>query len=316
MCTVKKAFVLGAGLGTRLNKLTEQLPKPMIPVFGKPLIEFAFDHLIDAGFEKFIINTHHEAKAYKEYFKTEKYRDKPLTFVHEPLLLDTGGGIDNVSNILKPDPFIVYNGDILTDLPLNDLIEAHNANNSLVTLALRSTGKAKHIALEDNKITDIRNMLESGKEGTHMFTGIYACSPKFLNYLKHDTKHSVITVFLELIKDGLLGGTIIDTGEWWDLGTREAYLEAHRVISKSEFPSYFNNSERSSFSEISESFISKNIKIDKSSYIAKSAIIDQDTEIINSIVWPGAKVSKGSILKRCVVRNGQIAKGKLENEDI
>ena len=232
------------------------------------------------------------------------------------LFLDTGGGIDNISNILKPDPFIVYNGDILTDLPLNDLIEAHNANNSLVTLALRSTGKAKHIALEDNKITDIRNMLESGKEGTHMFTGIYACSPKFLNYLKHDIKHSVITVFLELIKDGLLGGTIIDTGEWWDLGTREAYLEAHRVLSKSEFPSYFNNSERSSFSEISESFISKNIKIDKSSYIAKSAIIDQDTEIINSIVWPGAKVSKGSILKRCVVRNGQIAKGKLENEDI
>jgi mannose-1-phosphate guanylyltransferase len=314
--TVKKAFVLGAGLGTRLKKLTEKLPKPMIPVFGKPLIEFAFDHLIDAGFEEFIINTHHEAKAYKEYFKTEKYRDKPLTFVHEPILLDTGGGIDNVSNILKPNPFIVYNGDILTDLPLNDLIDAHNANNYLVTLALRSTGEAKHIALEDNRITDIRNMLHSGKEGTHMFTGIYACSPEFLNYLKHDEKHSVITVFLELIKNGLLGGAVIDVGEWWDLGNRDAYLDAHNVLSKSEFPSYFNNLERSSDSEILKSFIGKNIKIDKSSHIAKSAIIDQDTEIINSIVWPGAKVSKGSILKRCIVRNGQIAKGKLENEDI
>ena len=109
---------------------------------------------------------------------------------------------------------------------------------------------------------------------------------------------------------------IIDIGEWWDLGTREAYLEAHRVLSKSEFPSYFNNLERFSDNEISESFIGKNIKIDKSSHIAKSAIIDQDTEIINSIVWPDAKVSKGSILKRCIVRNGQIAKGKLENEDI
>ena len=81
-------------------------------------------------------------------------------------------------------------------------------------------------------------------------------------------------------------------------------------------PSYFNNLERSSDSEILKSFIGKNIKIDKSSHIAKSAIIDQDAEIINSIVWPGAKVSKGSILKRCIVRNGQIAKGKLENEDI
>ena len=129
-----------------------------------------------------------------------------------------------------------------------------------------------------------------------MFTGIYACSPEFLNYLKYDEKHSVITVFLELIKNGLLGGAVIDVGEWWDLGNRDAYLDAHNVLSKSEFPSYFNNLERSSDSEILKSFIGKNIKIDKSSHIAKSAIIDQDTEIINSIFWPGAKVSKGSIL--------------------
>ena len=59
---MNKAFVLGAGLGTRLKKLTENIPKPMIPVFGKPLIEFAFDHLIDAGFGQFIVNTHHNAE--------------------------------------------------------------------------------------------------------------------------------------------------------------------------------------------------------------------------------------------------------------
>ena len=85
----------------------------MIPVFGKPLIEFAFDHLIDAGFGQFIVNTHHNAEAYIEHFTNRTYKEKPISFVYEPILLDTGGGIDNVANLLSPDPFIVYNGDIL-----------------------------------------------------------------------------------------------------------------------------------------------------------------------------------------------------------
>ena len=81
-----------------------------------------------------------------------------------------------------------------TDLPLDDLIKAHNNNDNLVTLALRSTGQAKHIALENNEVIDIRNMLGTDKSGTHLFTGIYACS-LFSNYLEHNKKHSVITIF-------------------------------------------------------------------------------------------------------------------------
>ena len=313
---MNKAFVLGAGLGTRLKKLTENIPKPMIPVFGKPLIEFAFDHLIDAGFGQFIVNTHHNAEAYTEHFTNRTYKEKPISFVYEPILLDTGGGIDNVANLLSPDPFIVYNGDILTDLPLDDLIKAHNNNDNLVTLALRSTGQAKHIALENNEVIDIRNMLGTDKSGTHLFTGIYACSPSFLNYLEHNKKHSVITIFLELIKNGLLGGTIIDEGQWWDLGTRDAYLDAHRTIPKSAFPSYQKSLKNYQNNKEIRFDCEQNIIADEASHIAEDATIESDTNIINSVIWSGAKVSKGSILKRCVVRNEQIAEGKLENLDI
>ena len=65
---MNKAFVLGAGLGTRLGKLTECIPKPLIPVFGKPLIEFAFEHLINSGISGFVVNTHHKADAYHDHF--------------------------------------------------------------------------------------------------------------------------------------------------------------------------------------------------------------------------------------------------------
>ena len=85
---IKKAFVLAAGLGTRLRPLTDQLPKPLIPVGHKPLITFAFDHLIaDAGIEEFIVNTHHLPEAFPAAFPEGIYRSRPVTFRREPVLL-------------------------------------------------------------------------------------------------------------------------------------------------------------------------------------------------------------------------------------
>ena len=131
---MKKAFVLGAGLGTRLKSLTEFLPKPLIPVYQRPLISFAFDHLQRAGVEEFVVNTHHCAEAYTEHFPDSSYNAAPITFRHEPVLLETGGGIDNVADLLGGDTFVVYNGDILTDLPLQEAFDAHATSGNLVTL--------------------------------------------------------------------------------------------------------------------------------------------------------------------------------------
>ena len=316
---MKKAFVLGAGLGSRLKKLTEQLPKPMIPVFGKPLIEYAFDHLNRSGVTQFIVNTHHCAKAYTDHFKNNHYKETPITFSHESVLLDTGGGIDNVSELLSPNPFLVYNGDILTDLPIINLLNHHSNNENLVTLALRTNGTGKHIALDSKlgKVTDIRNLLHSGNMGTYQFTGIYACDPQFLDYLQHKEKHSVIPVFLKLIQEKLLGGVVIDGGNWWDLGTRTNYLDAHQILSASTFPNYLtdiNSDWKRNYSK--ESQIAPDARVDKSSYIGRGAFIGSGAKIINSVIWPNSKVTSESQLTRCVVRHGQIAEGKLENIDI
>ena len=146
---IKQAFVLAAGLGTRLRPLTDTLPKPLIPVGLKPLITFAFDHLIaDAGVEEFIVNTHHLAGAYAEAFPEGAYRGRPLRFRHEPVLLETGGGIRNIADLLRPGggTLLIYNGDILTDLPLAPAIAYHRASGNEVTLVLRSQDGPKHIA--------------------------------------------------------------------------------------------------------------------------------------------------------------------------
>src|SRR5215469_13592196 len=123
---IAQAFVLGAGLGTRLRPLTDDLPKPLIPIFNKPLITFALDHLIAAGVESFVINTHHLPDRFADSLGQGNYRGYPLTLVHEPILLETGGGIKNAESLLSKTPtFFVYSGDILTDLPLTPLIDEH-----------------------------------------------------------------------------------------------------------------------------------------------------------------------------------------------
>src|SRR5437016_2814081 len=142
---IKRAFVLGAGLGTRLRPLTDDFPKPLIPIFQKPLITFALDHLAAAGVESFVINTHHRPEKFEELFAHQSYEGHFVRLVYEPVLLETGGGIKNAQSLLGAEPFIVYSGDILTNLPLAPLIEEHFAKGNDVTLALRETGLATDI---------------------------------------------------------------------------------------------------------------------------------------------------------------------------
>ena len=90
---INTAFILGAGLGTRLRPLTENTPKPLLELGGHPIITYAMEHLRSIGVKRFIINTHHCAKKYTEVFPENSWKGIPITFRHERILLDTAGGI-------------------------------------------------------------------------------------------------------------------------------------------------------------------------------------------------------------------------------
>ena len=316
---MNKAFVLGAGLGERLKPLTDQLPKPLIPVFHRPLITHAFDHLIAAGVDEFVVNTFHLPQEYARAFPDGTWRGRPVTFRQEvPIRLETAGGIANVRDLLdNGEPFIVYNGDILTDLPLAPLIQEHQQRGNLVTLALRSTGPALHIALDaaTGKITDIRNMLGTGHEGGHLFTGIYIVSPRFFDFLTPGKKESVIPIFLKLIEQGRqLGGVVIDEGQWWDLGNRLSYLEAHRhIVQMDGFPAYAPATRHPLISDTVR--ISASATLIGANLIGPGAIVEEGVTLEDCILWPGAEVASGASLRHCIVRSGIRAEGVHGDED-
>jgi len=230
--SIKSAFILGAGLGTRLRPLTEKCPKPLLPVQGRPLITYAMEHLRRAGIERFIVNTHHCAEVYEEVFPGHAWRGVPIIFRHEPVLLDTGGGIKNIADLLAADEtLLVYNGDILTDLPLQLLIEHHWQTGGEATLALRSAGHPRNVNLDAaGYVCDLRHVLGNPGVQACLFTGVYIVEQSLLGRIAPGVKQDIVPVFLDVIRERpqAVAGIVIDAGSWSDIGTPAIYHALNR----------------------------------------------------------------------------------------
>lgn len=322
---IQRAFVLGAGLGTRLRGLTARRPKPLIPIVNKPLITFAFDHLLAAGVKEFVVNTHHRAEIYDELFPDRRYRGAVIHFVHEPVLLETGGGIKNAEPFFNHAPLVVYNGDILTDLPLGPALAHHRERGNEVTLVLRSHGGPLHIALEDaGGVSDIHRKLGTQPKQEFLFTGIYIIQPEFFARIPPETKISVVPVFLEMIRRGAtLGGIVIDEGHWWDLGTREQYLDVHRffdtgkrIPDTEKFSTCVPEAFLSGMSRVHpHAQVSRDAQLLGATVIGPRATIGEGAVLTDCIVWEDAEIAVGSCLENCIVTAAQRVQGTFRDTD-
>jgi NDP-sugar pyrophosphorylase family protein len=224
---INTAFILGAGLGTRLRPLTENTPKPLLEIGGRPIITYAMEHLRTIGIKRFIVNTHHCAGKYKEAFPKNSWEGIPITFRNEPILLDTAGGIKNIEDLIASDErVIIYNGDIITNIPLELLIEKHFKLKASVTLALRSYGPLLNVNIDkDGFVCDMRHTLKNPGVRSCLFAGIYIVEKAFLRRLHAGKIESIVLPLVEMIKENprSVGGVVIDQGYWHDVGSLHEY---------------------------------------------------------------------------------------------
>jgi len=302
---VTQAFILGAGLGTRLRPLTDRLPKPLVPLFHRPLAEWAIAACNRAGIRRFAINTHHLPDAWHDFATRPGIRENEVTLFHEPVLLETGGGLKNIASWIGNEPLLVHNGDIFSTLPLEKLVAAHEASGLPATLALRSDGSEadKRVALDDSltRVTDVRNELGRAK-GTHVFSGIYCVNPDFLDLLPADEKVPVIPAFLELAKQGRLGAVVLDEGVWLDLGDRESYLQAHRELALGPAIHPLALIEPGATVE--------------NSIIGPGAVVAAGAVVRDSVVWPGGRIRGDARLGHCIVCSGLPIQGMHRDTDV
>ncbi len=315
MSRITQAFVLGAGLGLRLRPLTEQLPKPLVPIFQKPLITFALDHLRSIGIESFVINTHRLAEEFETAFASGEHAGAPVQLVHEPVLLETGGGIKNIESVLRPEPFIVYSGDILTDIDLPPLLEAHFAGGNDVTLALREDGLTTDVAVRDGRVVDIAGRF--GMTGSCDFAGVSIWNPDIFARIPPGKKTSFIPIVLDwLSAGGRIGGVILNEGQWFNIGSRAGYLEVHRTISEEGWrPAYVRDGDWP-VRIAPDAIVDPSARITGCSALGSGCRIGAGAVVHDTIVWPRAEIASQSDLRSCIVRADQRAAGTLRETDV
>jgi mannose-1-phosphate guanylyltransferase len=315
MNRITQAFVLAAGLGRRLKPLTDDLPKPLIPIFQKPLITFALDHLIDIGVDRFIINTHKLPELFQNFFRENNYAGHSITLLHEPDLLDTGGGIKNAEPHLGIEPFITYSGDILTDISLQPLVDEHFRRENDVTLALRETGLAAQVAFRQRRVVDIAKRY--GIEGNLDFANVAVWNPEVFQRILQRRKISFIPILADWIgQGGKIGGLVIDDGKWFNISSRGEYLDVHRMIFEEHWkPRYVKTGEW--HERVAQSaVVDPSAQLRGWTVVGRNCRVGSEAILEDTILWPSSEIASQSHLSGCIVRSRKRASGIHRNIDI
>ena len=315
MPSISQAFVLGAGLGTRLRPLTDDLPKPLVPVFQKPLITFALDHLIDAGVRSFVINTHKFPEQFVHFFGGNSYRGCEVTLIHEPELLETGGGIKNAESLLRPEPFISYSGDVLTDIDLQPLVDEHFRRGNDVTLALRETGLAAAVAYRNGRVVDLVNRY--GVPGNYDFANVSIWSQEILRRIPAKKKISFIPVVADWIgQGGKIGGVVLNERKWFNIGSRADYLGVHRLIAEENWKPGYIRAPEWPVKVAPDAELTASVHLSGFYSVGSRCQVGAGAILENSILWPGSQIASRSQLYGCIVRSHKKVSGVHRNIDI
>jgi NDP-sugar pyrophosphorylase family protein len=221
-----QAFILAAGYGERLRPITDFIPKPLLPILGKPVIELVLDRLSQIPVKSFGINLHHKSEMLMQWVASSPYAGK-IELFPEKAILGTGGGLSNAREFLGRSPFIVHNADILSDISLERLVEEHFSSGNLVTLAVHDYEKFNNLLIDSRNLKMWGSLEYRGPRLCKMaFTGIAVYSTDFLGFLPEGNS-SVVDAWLKARSSGRKIGTVDFSGcSWSDIGTPASYASA------------------------------------------------------------------------------------------
>ena len=224
---ISQAVILAGGKGVKMRPLTYEVPKPLIPVSGKPAIVYAIEMLRDAGIRDIIIAIGHLGNKIKEEIGNGKKYGVNISYSEETTPLGNAGALRNASAFLQKKPFIVMNGDVLTSINLSDLVAFHDEDRYMATMSLSTEPNTKGYGvalLRGEKVVGF--MKQDGKQTTQLVNaGVYIMNPDIMNYIPKSGPASLEDVFVKLADEGKLAGYTFE-GAWYEVSTPENYERA------------------------------------------------------------------------------------------
>ncbi|HEV8640815.1 MAG TPA: phosphotransferase [Methylomirabilota bacterium] len=279
-------FLPAAGLGERLRPVTNYLPKPLLPILGKPIIERILERLTAVCDGQIGINLHWKADLLRAWAVTSPWRDR-ITFFPEDPILGTGGALKNAESFLSGGPFIVHNSDILLDIDFSRLIEEHLSSGNTATLVCHRLPHLSNVVVDGNgQVLDVENPGASKPDPSTIadkvaYTGIAVYSPGILTFLPAGVSHATVA-WIAASKAGRKVRAMDFTGCYWnDVGDPTTYargvLDALREDGETVY--------------LSSAARCGRIELDGYVVLESGSEIRDGSRIRNCIVMPGADVS-------------------------
>lgn len=237
-------MIFAAGLGTRLKPLTDTMPKAMVPVAGKPLLQHVIEKLIHFGFEEIIVNVHHFPDQIIDYLRLNNNFGIRIEVSDErDFLLDTGGGIRKAATFFDDNkPFLVHNVDILSNVDLTDLYSQHLKSDALATLVVSKRDTYRYLLFDrqlnlrgwineksgETKPVGFSNSPDFNKLA---FSGIQILSPEVFDLMqKYDTKFPIMDFYLENAQTSCIRGFVPEKFRMIDVGKLNVLDDAEKFL--------------------------------------------------------------------------------------
>ncbi len=285
-------MILAAGFGTRLKPITDYMPKPLVPVLNKPLIEYSIELLAKHNITDIYLNLHYLMDSIATYLGDGKKYGVNITYSKEKEILGTGGGIKKCEKFLKDEPFLVINSDILIDIDLTDVIKKHEESGAIATMVLREDPESKkygEFGLDENGL--IVNFLGKGTGVTssYMFTGVHIIEPEVFSYFQTIGFASIIDSFYKkAFDDGRAIGGYVLNNFWSDVGTLAAYLETSMLLLQK---TYDEPDTSTLFSPNETVYVGENVTLRPPVYFGSNVKI-----LGNSVIGPDVVLGNNTVI--------------------
>lgn len=223
--------IMAGGLGTRLKPLTDNIPKPMLKIGKKPILQIILERFCKQGFENFILCVNYKSDIIKNYFGDGRNFGCNISYINEKKRLGTAGALSLLDNINEL-PFFVINGDIITDIDFVKMLQQHDDLKSNATMGVRNFSyQVPYGVISTDKNLDIISITEKPTLDFKINAGVYILNPSVLSMIPKDTFFDMPNLFQTLIDKGIQNVSSYLIEDYWiDIGQIEEYKKASEEI--------------------------------------------------------------------------------------
>lgn len=227
-----KAMIFAAGLGTRLRPLTEHIPKAMVEVGGKPMLQIVIERCILAGIREMVINVHYLPHVITDFLESKGYFGITIHISDESdLLLETGGGLWKARHHFNDgQPFLVANADVLTNIDIRKFQAFHKGQKALASLAVRDRSGSRKLLFDENGLLKGRSSGLADEQGTQLaFSGYHVIDPEIFHHPTRTGIFSITDWYLDLCGQFPIAAYRHDGDIWVDVGNMQKLEEARSI---------------------------------------------------------------------------------------